>query len=209
MNIRTLTFSALILCIIGVSLVSATNPVKMPAYIDHVEVVELNHFYDEYGKLVFDQLLFLDKYPGQTSLIVRQWYLVKNGRKVYSEEDKLLNNAKAIREYVKEHKISKEDAAEIRADLWLPEWVGDPKFQKWSDKDGKKYFRIEEDNGIRIVYYKHDSETFTQFDPELVNRELVEKEKRIPFKEIKKLDKPFVIDIPANDNNNNLEDVGP
>ena len=35
------------------------NPVENVAQ-DHVDLVEVNHFYDEQGKLVFDQVIFYD-----------------------------------------------------------------------------------------------------------------------------------------------------
>ena len=45
--------------------------------IDEVEVLELNHFFDENGKHVFDQLIFWATYP-KADLHVRGWRLVKS-----------------------------------------------------------------------------------------------------------------------------------
>jgi hypothetical protein len=44
---------------------------------DAVDLVELNHFYDEHGRLVFDQLIFYDWDEGDRRYHVRAWRLLK------------------------------------------------------------------------------------------------------------------------------------
>ena len=47
---------------------------------DRLDLVELNHFYDEQGRLVFDQLIFYDWSPEDARYQVRAWRLVKSCR---------------------------------------------------------------------------------------------------------------------------------
>jgi hypothetical protein len=43
-----------------------------------VDLLEVNHFYDEQGRLVFDQVIFYDWAADQSRYMVRAWRLVKN-----------------------------------------------------------------------------------------------------------------------------------
>ncbi len=42
-----------------------------------VDVVEVNHFYDDQGRLVFDQVIFYDWHHQQSHYHVRAWRLIK------------------------------------------------------------------------------------------------------------------------------------
>lgn len=44
---------------------------------ESVDVIEVNHFYDEQGRLVFDQAIFLDWSEAECRFNVRAWRLVK------------------------------------------------------------------------------------------------------------------------------------
>ena len=45
---------------------------------ESVDLIEVNHFYDEHGRLVFDQVIFYDWSAGDARYNVRAWRLVKN-----------------------------------------------------------------------------------------------------------------------------------
>ena len=45
---------------------------------DKVDLIEINHCYDEKGQLVFDQLLFYDWCPLKSHYDVRDWRLLKS-----------------------------------------------------------------------------------------------------------------------------------
>ena len=47
-------------------------------YVDRVDVIELNHYYDEYGKWVFDQWIYWRWYPNQSTFHVVAWKLAKS-----------------------------------------------------------------------------------------------------------------------------------
>jgi hypothetical protein len=44
---------------------------------DRVDLVEVNHYYDELGRLVFDQVIYYDWSVKQSRFNVRAWRLVK------------------------------------------------------------------------------------------------------------------------------------
>lgn len=101
-------------------LLFAVVPVEL-AIKDQFEICELNHFYDEKGKFVFDQVIFHDNDN------VCAWCLLRSG-------------TPCTKDYI------------------------------WSDG-----------LNIRHIKYKMFKETWTQYDPELVAREKLPKERRKGF----------------------------
>lgn len=95
------------------------------AITDRVTAIEVNHFYDEQGKLVFEQHIFLDWNPVASRYDVRDWRLKKGE----------------------------------------PVIVGDNML--WTD-EGR----------LRRVRFDVLRESWTQYDPELVEREVLSKEQR-------------------------------
>lgn len=53
-----------------------TNPLT-PVTIDQVDMIEYNHFFDEQGRHVFDQLIFYDWSPREQRYHVRDWRMIK------------------------------------------------------------------------------------------------------------------------------------
>lgn len=45
---------------------------------DEVDLIEVNHFFDEQGRLVFDQVIFYEWSQGDARYMVRAWRLVKS-----------------------------------------------------------------------------------------------------------------------------------
>jgi len=104
---------------------------------EKVDLMEVNHFYDEQGRLVFDQVIFYDWSPEHSRYMVRAWRLVKNPTQ-------------------------------------LPE-------RDWRDGG---YLAVWQDGEIvRRVQAASMRESWTQYDPELVEREFLPKERR---KELRK-----------------------
>src|SRR5262245_31984688 len=106
---------------------------------ESVDLIELNHFYDEHGRLVFDQVIFYDWAAADARYNVRAWRLVKNP-----------------------------------AQLPQRDWTGGGYTALW--QDGEQ---------IRHIYSKSIRETWTQYDPELVEREYLPKEKRKELRTVK------------------------
>lgn len=99
---------------------------------DRVDVVEVNHFYDCEGRLVFDQLIFYDWCPRAERHQVRAWRLMKTPSQLPQRN-----------------------------------WGGVGYLAVWQDGEV-----------LRRVHAASLRETWTQYDPELLEREWLAKEKR-------------------------------
>ena len=107
------------------------NPIEDVA-VDRVDLVELNHFHDEQGKQVFDQIIFYDWSPTRGRYNVLAWRLLKHPSQ-------------------------------------LP-------VRDWSTGD---YVTVWRDNAIvREVRAETMRESWTQYDPELIERSFLPKEQR-------------------------------
>lgn len=153
--------------------------------------VEINHFHDEVGRLIFDQILFYDfkydinKVSYEDNLKhVREWRLVKDGRKVYTSEEHKAKLEAAKEKWFEEQKIPKFD--QDRFSLIQP-WVPEYGYSQLINIDVRnKVVIIQDGEFLRKIHFNGVvDETWTQHDPELIDRGIVPKEKRIPFKVIK------------------------
>jgi len=136
--------------VLAVCLAFGLTPVEHTTR-DSVDLVEINHFHDEKGRLVFDQIIFYDWCPVQCRYQVRDWRLLKN-------------------------------AAQIPVRDWRTgEYVA-----IWHDFKDK--------NTLRTIHTKTVRESWTQYDPELVEREFLAQEDR---RELRKSASRSVLDPPA------------
>ena len=105
------------------------------AKLDRVDLVEINHFFDEQGRLVFDQLIFYDWCAVQKRYNVRDWRLLKSPAQI--------------------------------------------PVRNWKDRDYVAVWHdFKERDVLRKVVAKMIRETWTQYDPELLEREFLPQEKR-------------------------------
>lgn len=111
--------------------ICGSNPQTVIAK-DHVDLVEVNHHYDEQGRLLFDQVIFYEWSPDQQRYNVRDWRLVKSPSQ-------------------------------------LPVRQSDGSFLAvWHD-----------DRILRRVQARTKTESWTQYDPELVERQFLARNKRV------------------------------
>lgn len=103
-----------------------------PVVVDRCDVVELNHFYDDNGRLVFDQLIYWDWSDEADRYQVRAWRLLKSDFQ-RPARDWQRGGFKAV---------------------WF---------------DGER---------LRVVRHLSFCETWTQFDPELIERQMLSTEDR-------------------------------
>jgi hypothetical protein len=106
---------------------------------DRVDLVEVNHFYDDAGRHVFDQVIFYDWSPLDCRHVVRAWRMVKNP-----------------------------------AQLPKRNWIDDTYTATWNDGDV-----------LREVRAGSMRESWTQYDPELLERDYLPKEKRRELRTVK------------------------
>ena len=124
-------------------------------YRDNVDLIEINHFYDEHGRLVFDQLIFYD------------W-------KERVEEPIKSENGEIIG-------ISYVDRYQVRG------WRLIKNLNQWPTKDWSSgMYKVLWMDGelMRYITSKAIRETWTQHDPELIERDFLPKEQRKELKSI-------------------------
>ena len=122
--------TTLAVCLAAVCL----NPVN-EVTVDQVDLAEINHFYDEQGRLVFDQIIYYDWSPEESRYNVCDWRLIK-------------------------------DPAQI------------PQRDRQTGGYASEWIDFKQRDGLRRVEAKALRETWTQYDPELVEREFLPQEKR-------------------------------
>ena len=124
---------------IGICIVACgLTPQDIVAH-EQVDLIEVNHFHDEQGRLVFDQTIFYDWSSSHSRYMVRAWRLVKSPSQ-------------------------------------LPQ-------RNWKDDS---YSAIWHENDVlRRVQAPAIRETWTQYDPELAEREYLPKEKRKELRPVK------------------------
>jgi hypothetical protein len=122
--------TAITLCLAAVNL----NPVN-DVISDRVDLIEINHFHDEQGRRVFDQIIFYDWSPAESRFNVRDWRLLKSPSQIP-----------------------------------LRNWRGRDFVTIWHD--------FKQRDVLRKVHARMIRETWTQYDPELVEREFLALDKR-------------------------------
>lgn len=121
---------------------------------EQVDLIERNWFYDEYGRLVFEQVIF---YDWCDNILVG----------LYTEVDEIQITG---RYNVVAWRL-------IKSPDLIP-------FRDW-ERGGYSVF-WQDGEQIRLMNAKAYRETFTQVDPELIEREFLPKEKRRELQSIKK-----------------------
>lgn len=110
------------------------NPTEDVAF-DEVDLIEINHFHDEQGRLVFDQIIFYDWSSADSRYQVRAWRMLKTPAQIPRRN-----------------------------------WRDGGFIAIWHDTQNGDVLRKVKAQTLR--------ESFTQYDPELVEREFLPKEKR-------------------------------
>ena len=109
---------------------------------DQVDLIEHNHFYDEQGRHVFDQLIFYEWSRHDARYQIRDWRLIKTPNQVPYRD--------------------------VQRNLYVVSW-----------HDGRH---------LREVRAKLIRETWTQYDPELVERSVLPKEQRRELSSLHRLE---------------------
>lgn len=130
---------------------------------DKVDVVEVNHFYDEQGRYVFDQVIYYDwnRYEGRYDVV--DWRLIKNAREELSVEE--------VR--IKQVKLNKNKFVPA----YVPKWTGSDMIP--TKQANGLYKAIWSDSyQIREIVCGKVYETWTQVDPEQTERSILHKDSR-------------------------------
>ncbi len=131
LNSRTRIVGSLASTLFAMTAAIGLSPQEIIAS-ERVDLIEVNHFYDEHGKLVFDQIIFYDWCDQKCRYNVRAWRLLKKPAQVPS--------------------------------------------RNWEHGD---YVSIWKDGAlVRHVRAPSFRESWTQYDPELAERDFLPKERR-------------------------------
>lgn len=141
----TLTTTLLLMCS-----VLGTTPIRQ-VEVDQVDLIEYNHFYDEQGRHVFDQVLFYDWSPREMRYQIRDWRLIKTATQA--------------------------PYYDVQRGLYMATW-----------HDGLS---------LRQVRGKSIRESWTQYDPELVERSFLPKENRRELSDVRRIDKLITLPVLA------------
>jgi hypothetical protein len=117
----------------------ATPAAKVPD--ERVDLIEINHFHDDQGRPVFDQIIFYDWSTADRRYQIRDWRLLKNQNQVPMR------------------RTSDGDYVAV-----------------WSDFKSRDVMRQTQAKLVR--------ETWTQYDPELVEREFLPEGRRRKLREM-------------------------
>jgi hypothetical protein len=129
------------------------------------DLVEYNHFYDEYGRLVFDQVIFYDWCEDFTIPAIKEERHFETGELLVEGKDK---------EVVSRYNVVAWRLVKHPTQVPYRDWLLGGYSIFW--QDGEQ---------IRLVNSKNYRETWTQYDPELVERTFLPKEKRRELRSVK------------------------
>jgi hypothetical protein len=116
---------------------------------DRVDLVEINHFFDEQGRLVFDQIIFYEWSAIESRFHVRAWRLIKSPTQIPRRN-----------------------------------WQTGFFTTIWYDGDI-----------LREIHSILVHETWTQYDPELLEREFLPKDKRHDLNDLNNLNRQIKSDF--------------
>lgn len=159
------------LCASSFAILPQAEPIE-----DRVDLMEVNHFYDEQGRKVFDQVIFYAWNPQRYSVECGFWDTTTEFRMVAPP---------CAKEYVREIAAPETVFVSNREEVWhgfdVVAWrlVKSPDQLPRPDRLHGGYVAVWHDNGLlRRVRSDAFRETWTQYDPELVEREFLPKDQR-------------------------------
>lgn len=150
------------------------------------DLMELNHFYDDNEKLVFTQLIFRDWHPTLNRYVIRAWRMSKDGGPRRLNEKELKN---FLEFSFDKYKLKDDVITKLKNDLALNSFINQPikKTRPIYSESCKKFYVILEDgDNLRKISAPVFRETWTQYDPELEDREYLPKEQRTELRQFVK-----------------------
>lgn len=142
--------------------------------------IEVNHFYDEFGVCVFDQMIFYDE-PTRWGNVVVSWVLLKDSRGPLANAEYFAK----LNQYKDDLDKGKYNNQSFDVDKILGrEYQGSQQFpisKNWKTGKYEIFCILNNENTVRKFTTASVVHTYTQYDPELVERETLDKEKRRGF----------------------------
>lgn len=185
-------------------LLLSINPTPQPIK-DHVDRVEVNHFYTPECSYVFTQVIFWNWNLDKDRYEVVDWIMDKPGEKIYTPEEYKIANEKWIKS---QEDFIIEDAIKRHIRIYelrnIKYTLNKEKFKQnyltknkikttplsnhyWIGSsisipvDNKLIFEDPKNHHMREITFGIIEYTTTQYDPELKNRDILPQDKRIGF----------------------------
>lgn len=170
--------TGMVVFVLGVALL-ADIP-RTPVLECKVDIFELNHRYDNDGKISFDQMIlwewadyhYYDEDTKRTKcrreLKVCDWYMVTKYRKKLTPEEQAKKNKELAQEWVKKYG---KGADNVKAH-YNPPFEGGIEVPRYDVARGCWIVILVKDTHILKIYGTTFMESWTQFDPEVENQRL-------------------------------------
>ena len=161
--------SVLLLLTLSGTPTSLAKPLKDDVIRESVDLIELNHFYDEHGRLVFDQVIFYDWHENSKLIPQFKPIIDEEGLAAWKKlnMDVPFNVKELEQEFGNRYNVRAWRLVKHPSQLPQRDWETGVYQAMW--QDGEQ---------IRYICSKEIRETWTQYDPELLEREYLPKEKR-------------------------------
>jgi hypothetical protein len=167
--------------VFGPGMVLGSQPALSEPVVDRVDLVEVNHFFDEQGRLVFDQVIFYDWRPSDDTYIIEEDYYhvsLEGGgfvTKYFDGQSITFWQPEAIRV-----PREREESHPWQCVAWR--LVKNPAQLPYRATTGEYHAVWNDGEVMRKVVATHYRESWTQHDPELWEREFLAKEGRRELK---------------------------
>lgn len=155
------------------------NHQPMATLTDRFDLVEVNHFHDEFGFPVFDQLIFRNWHRSTHGFRVEAWVMLRNGR-VFTAQgqaafDKELDEVAS--------RLSLLDAMDLRRSArYRGDYEGG---RSHPQRFGTRYITwFHQDGWTREIHTASMIETWTQYDPERIDRRHLAESERKGFRAV-------------------------
>jgi hypothetical protein len=103
----------------AILVLSAIGIKQFGAAFESVAAIELNHFYDQRGNNIYDQVIFYEKSPEDGRLRVRSWCLVDDAKELNRRPVKNYNaNTTEVDWYDTDNKILRKISSRIFRESW-------------------------------------------------------------------------------------------
>lgn len=147
-----------------------------PTVVDTFSRIEVNHYYNEYGAEKWSQLICWDWYGRKSVFHVQHWIMMKDAYKKTEQGEKKWN--KKIRDYADKIKDWEARRDFLNGSSYIGDFVGGKYYPFKNFKTRYWEVKFFDKGQQRIIRSKIFTETHTQYDPEVVDREFFRVEGR-------------------------------
>lgn len=163
----------------------AADRIHVNVAVEQCDLIEHNYFYDDQERLVFVQYVFFDWSDDFNAYIIRAWRMAKGGTRSLRRGDKddppTIQEKEKWEAYIDSLNLPAEIANKAKynggnQNIYI--WSSDPMYPRKNYNTNMYVMNWNDGDLSRQVSAPQFRTTYTLFDVELVNREILPKEKR-------------------------------